>query len=114
MKDCRPHWAQWSFCMGLKVYTEPARREMVREFYKKREEEKYGDEESRGKRLKELREGGELGEGGVEGVWGEGYRPSSADVWEERKVRVRRAFWKDPLREGILERRRKGSDEQER
>ncbi|KAF2471809.1 uncharacterized protein BDR25DRAFT_260362, partial [Lindgomyces ingoldianus] len=38
LRNCSEHWADWRFCMRLKVYSEGTRREMVRERYARKEE----------------------------------------------------------------------------
>lgn len=77
--------------MRLKGYGEEAKREQVREWYRRQEEEKYGPVEER--RPEKARERVLRGEAG--------WKRSSADVWEERKVSVRRAFDVDPVGEGF-------------
>lgn len=74
LKNCSDHWSQFWFCMRNKSKGEDTKKELVRDWYEKKE--------------KKYREG-----------------PSSEDVWDERKVKVKRAFDWDPVEAGYLERR---------
>ena len=74
LKNCTDHWSQFWFCMRIKSKGDDAKKELVSDWYEKKE--------------RKYREG-----------------PSSEDVWEERKVKVKRAFDWDPVEAGYLERR---------
>lgn len=74
LKNCSDHWSQFWFCMRIKSKGEDVKKELIKEWYEKKE--------------RKYREG-----------------PSSEDVWEERKVKVKRAFDWDPVEAGYLERR---------
>lgn len=98
-RSCKSHWKAWAFCTQLKTHGKEAKRAHVREWYRKQEEEKYGGPEERGpeKAREWALRGGDPGE----------WKKSSADVWEERRVKVKMAFDRDPVEDGILERRRR-------
>ncbi|CAG8978246.1 hypothetical protein HYALB_00009143 [Hymenoscyphus albidus] len=58
-RACSENWSKFWFCMRTRTFSSPQKENEIREFYRKREEGKYG----RG-------------------------RPSSEDVWESRERRV--------------------------
>jgi len=84
VRDCSETWSRFWFCMKQRQYGAERRAELVQDYYRRRDEERYG----RGK-------------------------PSSEDVWEPRTEKLTRAFGWDPVKEGVLEPKRGGQDEQD-
>ncbi|KIW02028.1 uncharacterized protein PV09_06534 [Verruconis gallopava] len=61
-RQCSEQWSQFWFCMRTRTKPAAVKRQLIRDFYKQKEEAKYAG------------------------------KPSSEDVWEERETRLVRAF----------------------
>ena len=77
-------WSRFWFCMRQRQYGAERRAEIVQDWYRRRDEERYGHG-----------------------------KPSSEDVWEPRTERLTRAFGWDPVKAGVLEQKRGGQDQQD-
>ena len=71
-RQCTEQWSQFWFCMRTRTKPDAVKQELIKEFYREKDESRY------------------------EGL------PSSEDVWEERTERLQRAFDADLRGVGVL------------